>query len=82
MIARSQRLLANIRELAHSITSRAAEIEAGRRMPPDLVEALRSIGIFRVFVPESHGGLELDMPAALEIFGALSMLIGCSGSAS
>src|SRR6516165_11618260 len=56
----AERLLADIRELATGITSRAAEIEAGRRMPADLVEALRSIGIFRMFVPQSHGGLELD----------------------
>ena len=79
MIARTQRLLANIQELAPDITSRAAEIEAGRRMPPDLVEALRSIGIFRIFVPQSHGGLELDMPAALEVFGALSRIDGSVG---
>jgi len=75
----AERLLADIRELATGISSRAAEIEAGRRMPPDLVEALRSIGIFRVFVPQSHGGLELDMPAALEIFGALSRIDGSVG---
>jgi alkylation response protein AidB-like acyl-CoA dehydrogenase len=79
MIARTQRLLANIQELAPDITSRAAEIEAGRRMPPDMVEALRSIGIFRIFVPQSHGGLELDMPAALEVFGALSRIDGSVG---
>src|SRR6201987_6169295 len=79
MIARSQRLLANIRELAPGITSRAAEIEAGRRMPLDLVEALRSIGVFRMFVPQSHGGLELDLPAALEIIGALSRIDGSVG---
>jgi indole-3-acetate monooxygenase len=53
-------LLADIRELAPQIFSRAAEIEAGRRIPPDLVEALRSIGVFRMFVPQSHGGLEVD----------------------
>jgi len=75
----AERLLADIRELATAISSRAAEIEAGRRMPPDLVEALRSIGIFRMFVPQSHGGLELDMPAALEIFGALSRIDGSVG---
>jgi len=75
----AERLLADIRELATGISSRAAEIEAGRRMPPDLVEALRSIGIFRMFVPQSHGGLELDMPAALEIFGALSRIDGSVG---
>src|ERR1700732_4088038 len=75
----AERLLANIRELATAITSRAAEIEAGRRMPPDLVQALRSIGLFRIFVPQSHGGLELDMPTALEILGALSRIDGSVG---
>ena len=74
-----KRLLADIRELAPGITSRAAEIEAGRRMPLDLVEALRSIGVFRMFVPQSHGGLELDLPAALEIIGALSRVDGSVG---
>jgi len=75
----AKRLLANIRELAPSITSRAVEIEAGRRMPPDLVEALRSIGVFRIFVPQSHGGLELDLPTAMEIIGALSRIDGSVG---
>ena len=67
MTKTANRLLANIRELAPSIISRAAEIEAGRQMPPDLVGALRSIGVFRMFVPQSYGGLELDLPAGLEI---------------
>ena len=75
----TERLLGDIRELAPDITSRAAEIEAGRRMPLDLVEALRSIGVFRIFVPQSHGGLELDLPAALEIIGALSRIDGSVG---
>src|SRR5215831_17728025 len=79
MITRTRRLLANIQELAPGITSRAAEIGVSRRMPPDLVEALRSIGIFRMFVPQSHGGLELDMPAALEIFTAISRIDGSVG---
>jgi indole-3-acetate monooxygenase len=57
----------------------SAEIEAGRRMPPDLVETLRSIGVFRIFVPQSHGGLELDLPTALEIIGALSRIDGSVG---
>src|SRR5258707_15198591 len=75
----AKRLLAEIQALAPGISSRAAEIEAGRRVPPDLVEALRSIGVFRMFVPQSHGGLELDLPAALEIFGALSRIDGSVG---
>src|SRR5260370_21895567 len=75
----AQRFLADIRELAPVITARAAEIEAGRRIPPDLVEALRSIGVFRMFVPRSHGGLELDLPTALGIYEALSRIDGSVG---
>src|SRR5260221_8379127 len=75
----AERLLADIRELAPVITARAAEIEAGRRIPPDLVEALRSIGVFRMFVPRSHGGLELDLPTALGIYEALSRIDGSVG---
>jgi indole-3-acetate monooxygenase len=71
--------LLGIRELAPEITARAAEIEAARQLPPDLVERLRSIGIFRMFVPRSHGGLELDLPAGLEVMKALTRLDGSIG---
>jgi indole-3-acetate monooxygenase len=69
-------VLADIQKLAPDIRHRAAEIEAARRIPLDIVEALRSIGIFRMFVSRSHGGLELDLPAALEIIGALGRIDG------
>jgi indole-3-acetate monooxygenase len=79
MTNKAKNLLTNISELAPHISSRAAEIEAGRRVPPDLVEALRSIGVFRMFVPQSHGGLELNLPAALEIIATLSRIDGSVG---
>src|SRR5260221_2742425 len=79
MINTAEHLLADIRELAPVITERATEIEAGGRIPPDLVEALRSIGVFRMLVPHSHGGLELDLPKALEIYEALSRIDGSVG---
>jgi alkylation response protein AidB-like acyl-CoA dehydrogenase len=75
----AKRLLSDIRELASDITARAAEIEAGRRIPLDLVEALRSIGVFRMFAPQSHGGLELDLPTGLEIIAALGRIDGSIG---
>ncbi|MHC2626961.1 alkylation response protein AidB-like acyl-CoA dehydrogenase [Bradyrhizobium huanghuaihaiense] len=72
-------MLVGIRELAPEIMARAAEIEAARRIPPDLVERLRSIGVFRMFVPRSHGGLELDFPDGLEVIKALTRLDGSVG---
>jgi len=74
-----ERLLADIRDWAPEITARAAVIEAGRRIPPDLVEALKAIGVFRLFVPKSRGGLEFDAPSALKVFGALARLEGSVG---
>jgi indole-3-acetate monooxygenase len=75
----TNRLLSDIRALAPEITARAAEIEAGRRIPLDLVEELRSIGIFRALAPRSHGGLELDMPAAIAIVEELCRIDGSIG---
>jgi indole-3-acetate monooxygenase len=68
-----------IRKLAPGIVSRTAEIESGRRIPTDLMEALRSIGVFGIFVPRSHGGLELDLPAGLDIIRALGRIDGSVG---
>ncbi len=48
-------------------------------MPPDLVETLKSLGVFRMFVPRSHSGLELDIPAGLEVVRALSRIDGSVG---
>jgi alkylation response protein AidB-like acyl-CoA dehydrogenase len=74
-----ERILADIHDLAPDIAARAAEIEAARRIPPDLMETLRSIGVFRMFVPRSHGGFEFDMPRGLEVVTALSRIDGSVG---
>lgn len=71
---RAERILADIAELAPAIAARAAEIEAERRIPPDLIKALRSIGVFRMFAPQSHGGLELDLAGGLAVITALAKI--------
>jgi alkylation response protein AidB-like acyl-CoA dehydrogenase len=73
------RLLADIQEIAPIITARAKEIETSRRVPLDLVDRLRTVGIFRMFVPRSHGGMELDMPRGLRIIEILSKIDGSIG---
>ncbi|WP_043161063.1 acyl-CoA dehydrogenase family protein [Bradyrhizobium sp. Ai1a-2] len=72
-------LLGGIRKLAPEIAARAAEMEAARNVPTDLVDRLKSIGLYRIFVPRSHGGLELSLPAGLEVVRSLSRLDGSLG---
>jgi alkylation response protein AidB-like acyl-CoA dehydrogenase len=75
----ANRLLADIRGLAPALSTRAAEMEAERRIPLDVVEELKAIGAFRLFVPRSHGGLELDLPSGLRIVTALARVDGSVG---
>ncbi|MBW7974890.1 acyl-CoA dehydrogenase family protein [Bradyrhizobium sp. BR 10289] len=74
-----EEIFAGIKELAPEIQARAAEIESARRVPPDLVARLRYIGLFRMFVPRSHGGLELDFPDGVEVMKAMTRLDGSMG---
>src|SRR5262249_38261345 len=67
------------RDLGPKVVARIAEIETGRRMPPDLVETLKSIGAFRLLVPRSYGGLGFDLPSALQVIAALAPIDGSLG---
>jgi hypothetical protein len=42
----------------------APDIEQGRRLPAELVSALKSARIYGMLVPRRYGGLELDAPSA------------------
>ena len=72
-------LLAKVRELAPALAARAGELEEARRIPLDIVEQLRSIGLFRMYTPASHGGLELDFPTTLEVMTLLANAEGSIG---
>ncbi|MDO8432809.1 MAG: acyl-CoA dehydrogenase family protein [Candidatus Binatus sp.] len=72
-------VLASARDLAPTISARAAEIESNRRLPPDLLAQLTAAGLFRMFVPKSHGGLDLDYPTSMEIIEALATADGATG---
>jgi alkylation response protein AidB-like acyl-CoA dehydrogenase len=77
--AAAKRLLIDIRELAAAITARAGEMEVERRMPQDMVDVLKAVGAFRLFVPHSHGGLELDLSSGLAIITAAARIDGSVG---
>ncbi len=61
----AQEGLAAIRRLLGPIAERAAEIEAARRVPMDLLDDLIAAGCFRMLLPASHGGLDARLDEAL-----------------
>ena len=59
--------------------TRAAEGERLRTMPADLVRRARAGGLFRLNLPQSLGGLELDPATTAEIFEEISRADGSAG---
>ena len=59
--------------VAPLVRSRAEEAEALRRLPDDVVIALRDAGLLRMCVPTKYGGPEVDpltMMTAIEVVAA------------
>ena len=65
-------VLRAVEDLAPSIGARAAEIEAARRMPRDILDDLIDAGCFRLLLPESHGGASADASTSLAVIEALA----------
>ena len=68
-----------VRTLSPALVARSDEIERGRRVPPDLVEELTAAGCFRMLVPRSHAGAELDLPAEMRVIEELARADGSVG---
>ncbi len=65
-------VLENVRALLPEITARAEEIEQARAVPRDLAEKLRSAGVFRRYLPRSHGGDEMWPDEGLTVIEELA----------
>ena len=72
-------VLSRIAALAPMIARLAPDIEQDRRLPTELVSALKSARIFGMLVPRRYGGLELDAPSAFRAVAALAKLDGSVG---
>jgi alkylation response protein AidB-like acyl-CoA dehydrogenase len=68
-----------LRGMQDAIRARAGEAEAGGRLPLDLVEQLKAAGVFRTYVPRSHGGLEMDFPEGLKVIREAARIDGSLG---
>jgi indole-3-acetate monooxygenase len=75
----AKRIFSDIDDLAPKLRARVAEFEAARRIAPDVISTLKSIGIFRMLAPRSHGGLELDFPTALDVIATVARIDGSLG---
>jgi alkylation response protein AidB-like acyl-CoA dehydrogenase len=67
------------RGLAPRIRTRAAEIEAARQLPPDLVMDIAGARLFRVALPESEGGLDADIVTTLQVIEEVARADGSTG---
>jgi indole-3-acetate monooxygenase len=66
------RILDAVHDMAPAIAARAGEIEAARRLPPDLVTELTAAGCFGMLRPRSHGGAGVDLATSMRVYEALS----------
>lgn len=64
--------IATARELHSELRARSEEIEKARRLPADLARTLAQAGLFRLMIPKSLGGLELDPLKSLQTIEAVS----------
>jgi alkylation response protein AidB-like acyl-CoA dehydrogenase len=67
------------RALAPRVRARAAEIEAARQLPPDLVLDIANAGLFKVAVPEAEAGLGANIVTTLEVIEEIARADGSTG---
>jgi alkylation response protein AidB-like acyl-CoA dehydrogenase len=72
-------ILTAARELAPRIAARSEEIEQTRRIPDDIVQALKDTHIFRMFQPRVYGGAEVDPLTAITVEEGLAHADGSVG---
>jgi indole-3-acetate monooxygenase len=67
------------RELGPTIRTAADEIEQGRRLPTQLVREMQRAGMFRMAMPRSWGGPELDILTQMRVIEELSAVDASAG---
>lgn len=72
-------LLKAVHDLAPHVRSLSHQIETQRRLPQSLVDAMAVAGLFRLLIPRSMGGLEVDVATFIQTIEAAAALDGSVG---
>jgi len=64
--------IARAKALAPALAAAAPRIEADKQLPPDVVDALHEARLFRMLLPRSLGGAELELADFFEVIVALA----------
>jgi indole-3-acetate monooxygenase len=73
------RILDAARALGPALSAASDEIERERHLPPAIVEQLKRAGMFRLAMPKSWGGLELDFPTQVRVIETLCTFDASAG---
>ena len=64
--------IAHARSLTPLLDAAAPRIDASKGLPPDVQDALFGAKMFRMLLPSSLGGAELDLPTFFEVILAIA----------
>ncbi len=64
--------VAQARALTPLLDAAAPRIDAARALPPDVLDALFKAKMFRMLLPRSQGGAELDLPTFFNVICAIA----------
>ena len=67
-----QNLIEKAQSIASSVAPRGGEIEAARRLPPDVSRLMGEAGFYRMFICERLGGLEVSPETAARVYETLA----------
>ena len=64
--------IARARALTPMLDAAGPRIEAAKALPPDVLDALFDANLFRMLLPRSQGGAELDLPTFFQVILAIA----------
>ena len=72
-------MLSQLRDVGHLVEAASDEAERASRISPEVLQALRRAGCFRMATPSAYGGEDLPLPTVLAVVEELARTDGAVG---